>query len=170
MVSSSAYVHPCSRRLICYACCYCPADGTNKTFSTRFIRDLQLVEEGFRDLGSFLELQWALPHQWQSLSSLSFTFCSCLYIACISPGYSWIKSSSFSYILFNIVPTIADIIIAVIFFFSTFNFYFGAIVLVTMALYLGKALLQQFQLRSPAAPRRSHYDRVANPCRRLYEF
>ncbi|VDP06177.1 unnamed protein product [Heligmosomoides polygyrus] len=45
-------------------------------------------------------------------------------------------NSILNYILFNIVPTIADIIIAVIFFFSTFNFYFGAIVLVTMALYL----------------------------------
>ncbi|KAK6020294.1 hypothetical protein OSTOST_14055 [Ostertagia ostertagi] len=47
-------------------------------------------------------------------------------------------NSILNYILFNIVPTIADIIIAVVFFFSTFNFYFGGIVLVTMVLYLGK--------------------------------
>ncbi|KAK5982209.1 ABC transporter [Trichostrongylus colubriformis] len=45
-------------------------------------------------------------------------------------------NSILNYILFNIVPTIADIVIAVIFFFSTFNFYFGGIVLVTMVLYL----------------------------------
>ncbi|EYC31998.1 hypothetical protein Y032_0003g1344 [Ancylostoma ceylanicum] len=45
-------------------------------------------------------------------------------------------NSILNYILFNIVPTITDIIIAVVFFFSTFNFYFGGIVLVTMVLYL----------------------------------
>ncbi|VDL81038.1 unnamed protein product [Nippostrongylus brasiliensis] len=45
-------------------------------------------------------------------------------------------NSILNYVLFNIVPTITDIIIAVIFFFSTFNFYFGGIVLVTMVLYL----------------------------------
>ncbi|KIH64837.1 ABC transporter transmembrane region [Ancylostoma duodenale] len=37
-------------------------------------------------------------------------------------------NSILNYILFNIVPTITDIIIAVVFFFSTFNFYFGGIV------------------------------------------
>ncbi|CAB04947.3 Heavy metal tolerance factor 1 [Caenorhabditis elegans] len=41
-----------------------------------------------------------------------------------------------NYILFNVVPTIADIVIAVIFFFSAFNAYFGLIVFGTMALYL----------------------------------
>ncbi|CAJ0599427.1 unnamed protein product [Cylicocyclus nassatus] len=45
-------------------------------------------------------------------------------------------NSILNYILFNIVPTLTDIAIAVVFFFSTFNFYFGGIVLVTMALYL----------------------------------
>ncbi|KAJ1348708.1 hypothetical protein KIN20_004072 [Parelaphostrongylus tenuis] len=45
-------------------------------------------------------------------------------------------NSILNYTLFNILPTIADIVIAVVFFFSTFNFYFGLIVLVTMALYL----------------------------------
>ncbi|XGW16943.1 hypothetical protein V3C99_001963, partial [Haemonchus contortus] len=45
-------------------------------------------------------------------------------------------NSILNYILFNIVPTIADIVIAVVFFFSTFNFYFGGIVLVTMIVYL----------------------------------
>ncbi|CAD6194110.1 unnamed protein product [Caenorhabditis auriculariae] len=45
-------------------------------------------------------------------------------------------NSILNYILFNIVPTIADIAIAVVFFFSTFNVYFGIIVFATMALYL----------------------------------
>ncbi|KAK6741709.1 hypothetical protein RB195_009526 [Necator americanus] len=45
-------------------------------------------------------------------------------------------NSILNYILFNIVPTITDIAIAVVFFFSTFNFYFGGIVFVTMVLYL----------------------------------
>ncbi|CAI5446278.1 unnamed protein product [Caenorhabditis angaria] len=45
-------------------------------------------------------------------------------------------NSILNYILFNIVPTIADITIAVIFFFSTFSWQFGIIVLVTMVLYL----------------------------------
>ncbi|KAK6027027.1 ABC transporter family protein, partial [Ostertagia ostertagi] len=49
-------------------------------------------------------------------------------------------NSILNYILFNIVPTIADIIIAVVFFFSTFNFYFGGIVLVTMVLYLAMTI------------------------------
>lgn len=41
-----------------------------------------------------------------------------------------------SYILFSIIPTIIDIIIAVIFFITAFNAWFGLIVFVTMALYI----------------------------------
>ncbi|KAG5670885.1 hypothetical protein PVAND_001117 [Polypedilum vanderplanki] len=41
-----------------------------------------------------------------------------------------------NYILFSIVPTLADILIAVIFFMSYFNWIFGFIVLVTMSLYI----------------------------------
>ncbi|GMT21070.1 hypothetical protein PFISCL1PPCAC_12367, partial [Pristionchus fissidentatus] len=41
-----------------------------------------------------------------------------------------------NYLLFNIVPTIADILIAVVFFFSAFSMSFGFIVLVTMIAYL----------------------------------
>ena len=47
-------------------------------------------------------------------------------------------SGLLSYIVFNIVPTIIDIIIAIAYFTATFNFWFGLIVLVTMALYLCK--------------------------------
>ncbi|CAG0905349.1 unnamed protein product [Cyprideis torosa] len=45
-----------------------------------------------------------------------------------------------SYILFNIVPTIADIIIAVIYFTSSFNAWFGLIVFVTMITYLAATI------------------------------
>ncbi|GMS91003.1 hypothetical protein PENTCL1PPCAC_13178, partial [Pristionchus entomophagus] len=41
-----------------------------------------------------------------------------------------------NYLLFNIVPTIADILIAVVFFFSAFSMSFGFIVLITMIAYL----------------------------------
>lgn len=43
-----------------------------------------------------------------------------------------------NYILFSIAPTIIDILIAVIFLSITFNWYFGLIVFMTMALYIGK--------------------------------
>lgn len=43
-----------------------------------------------------------------------------------------------SYILFSIVPTIVDIIIAIIYFITVFNKWFGLIVFLTMSLYIGK--------------------------------
>ena len=43
-----------------------------------------------------------------------------------------------SYILFNIAPTIIDIIIAIIYFLTAFGPWFALIVFVTMALYLSK--------------------------------
>lgn len=46
-------------------------------------------------------------------------------------------TSLLSYILFNIVPTVADISIAVIYFITAFNVWFGVIVFATMFLYLG---------------------------------
>ncbi|XP_077978664.1 ATP-binding cassette sub-family B member 6-like [Glandiceps talaboti] len=45
-----------------------------------------------------------------------------------------------SYVLFNIVPTIADIIIAIVYFISAFNIYFGVIVFVAMAVYLAATI------------------------------
>uniref|UniRef100_A0A915CVV9 ABC transmembrane type-1 domain-containing protein n=1 Tax=Ditylenchus dipsaci TaxID=166011 RepID=A0A915CVV9_9BILA len=42
-----------------------------------------------------------------------------------------------SYILFNVFPTIVDIILAAAFFFFKFNAYFGFLVMVTMSIYLG---------------------------------
>ena len=43
-----------------------------------------------------------------------------------------------SYILFSILPTIADIIIAIIYFVSFFSVWFGLIVLICMVLYLSE--------------------------------
>jgi ATP-binding cassette subfamily B (MDR/TAP) protein 6 len=45
------------------------------------------------------------------------------------------------YIIFNVAPTIIDIIIATIFFFIAFNYYFGLLVLITMILYLTVTIL-----------------------------
>lgn len=43
-----------------------------------------------------------------------------------------------NYILFSIAPTIVDILVAVVFFISAFNWWFGLIVFVTMGLYICK--------------------------------
>lgn len=43
-----------------------------------------------------------------------------------------------NYILFSITPTIIDILVAIVFFVSAFNIWFGIIVFCTMALYIGK--------------------------------
>ena len=40
--------------------------------------------------------------------------------------------------MFSILPTIADILIAIVYFLSYFNAWFGLIVFVAMALYLGE--------------------------------
>lgn len=41
-----------------------------------------------------------------------------------------------NYILFSIAPTIVDILVAIVFFISAFNWWFGLIVFVTMGLYI----------------------------------
>ncbi|XP_054008432.1 ATP-binding cassette sub-family B member 6 [Hylaeus anthracinus] len=46
-----------------------------------------------------------------------------------------------NYILFSIVPTIVDIIVAVVFFVSAFNKWFGLIVFTTMTLYIAATIL-----------------------------
>lgn len=46
-------------------------------------------------------------------------------------------TSLLSYILFNILPAVADIVVAVIYFTISFNGWFGLIVFLTMAIYLG---------------------------------
>ncbi|XP_033111123.1 ATP-binding cassette sub-family B member 6, mitochondrial-like [Anneissia japonica] len=45
-------------------------------------------------------------------------------------------NSILSYILFNIAPTIADILIAIVFFITSFNAWFGLIVFIAMAAYV----------------------------------
>jgi len=47
-------------------------------------------------------------------------------------------NSLLSYLLFNIFPTIADILIAIIYFATAFNPWFSLIVFLTMAIYMGK--------------------------------
>uniref|UniRef100_A0A0N4UKF8 ABC transmembrane type-1 domain-containing protein n=1 Tax=Dracunculus medinensis TaxID=318479 RepID=A0A0N4UKF8_DRAME len=44
--------------------------------------------------------------------------------------------SILNYTLFSVLPTFADILIAIIFFFTTFSVYFGLLIFVTMILYL----------------------------------
>lgn len=46
-----------------------------------------------------------------------------------------------SYILFSILPTICDIIIAIIYFVSYFSAWFGLIVFTCMVLYLSECVL-----------------------------
>ncbi|XP_058449573.1 ATP-binding cassette sub-family B member 6 [Malaya genurostris] len=46
-----------------------------------------------------------------------------------------------NYILFSITPTIVDILIAVVFFILAFNWWFGLIVFVTMALYIAATVM-----------------------------
>lgn len=43
-----------------------------------------------------------------------------------------------NYIIFSIAPTIIDIFVAVIFFITMFNYWFGLIVFLTMFLYIGR--------------------------------
>jgi len=45
-------------------------------------------------------------------------------------------NSILNYVIFNIFPTVADIVIAIVYFTAFFNGYFGLIVFVTMFLYL----------------------------------
>ena len=44
-----------------------------------------------------------------------------------------------NYILFNIVPTVVDIIVAIVYLSSAFNGWLGLVVFITMALYLSKS-------------------------------
>ncbi|KAK4322985.1 hypothetical protein Pmani_006291 [Petrolisthes manimaculis] len=45
-----------------------------------------------------------------------------------------------SYIIFNILPTVVDIVVAVVYFTAAFNYWFGIIVFVTMASYLAMTI------------------------------
>jgi len=47
-------------------------------------------------------------------------------------------NSLLSFILFSIGPTIIDIIVAVVFFLTYFNWMMGTVVFITMVLYIGK--------------------------------
>lgn len=47
-----------------------------------------------------------------------------------------------SYLLFTILPTFADIGVAVVYFIVAFNGWFGLLIFLTMALYIGKMILK----------------------------
>ncbi|KAL3190321.1 hypothetical protein MRX96_019850 [Rhipicephalus microplus] len=49
-------------------------------------------------------------------------------------------TSLLSYILFNILPAVADIVVAIVYFTVSFNAWFGLIVFITMALYLASTI------------------------------
>ncbi|XP_038044685.1 ATP-binding cassette sub-family B member 6, mitochondrial-like isoform X2 [Patiria miniata] len=49
-------------------------------------------------------------------------------------------NSLLSYIIFQIVPTIADIVVAIVYFITAFNAWFGLIVLVTMTFYIAATI------------------------------
>ncbi|XP_063853359.1 ATP-binding cassette sub-family B member 6-like [Scylla paramamosain] len=49
-------------------------------------------------------------------------------------------NSLLSYIVFSILPTVVDITIAVVYFTAAFNYWFGLIVFLTMAIYLGTTI------------------------------
>lgn len=55
-------------------------------------------------------------------------------------------NSLLSYLIFNILPTIADIIIAIVYFATAFNPWFSLIVFVTMIIYMGETRLSFFSL------------------------
>ena len=55
-------------------------------------------------------------------------------------------NSLLSYIVFSIAPTIFDIIIAIVYFVTYFNIWFGVIVFVCLALYIGKRIWALFLL------------------------
>lgn len=46
-----------------------------------------------------------------------------------------------NYILFSILPTIVDIIVAIVFFITAFNAWFGLIVTITMLLYISECAI-----------------------------
>ncbi|KAH9496235.1 ATP-binding cassette sub- B member 6, mitochondrial [Bulinus truncatus] len=66
-----------------------------------------------------------------------------------------------SYILFQVLPTIADIVIAIIYFVTAFNYIFGIIVFVSMALYL-TATIQATEWRTKYRRLRNQKDNEAN--------
>ncbi|KGL77737.1 hypothetical protein N309_05890, partial [Tinamus guttatus] len=55
-----------------------------------------------------------------------------------NPGFMQRPLCPLSYIVFSIVPTIADIVIGIIYFTSAFSAWFGLIIFVCMSLYLGE--------------------------------
>lgn len=76
------------------------------------------------------------------------TACSGQSVPVVGGGVGWAAPPSWadapsllpptSYIIFSIVPTIADIIISIVYFTSVFSAWFGLIIFVCMSLYLSE--------------------------------
>ena len=90
----------------------------------------------FRQVGLFshlhkLSLRWHLSRKTGEVLRI------------IDRGTSSINSL-LSYLIFNIVPTIIDIVVAIGFFCALFDLWFGLIVFITMAVYLGNYIRKSF--------------------------
>lgn len=78
-----------------------------------------------------------------------------------------------NFILFSIVPTIVDILVAVVFFIAAFNWWYGLIVFVTMFLYIGELIILSYVLFNiPFLFSSCHHccDRVAYKVSASHEF
>jgi len=71
---------------------------------------------------------------------LSLIYCTVYYTSCIDRGVSSIVSI-LSSVLFDVIPTLVDIAIAVVYFTYAFDIFFGMIVFVTMSLYLVSTII-----------------------------
>ena len=61
-----------------------------------------------------------------------------LFCICVVLVYLCKKFCIFSYVIFQILPTVVDIIIAIVYFITAFNYIFGLVMFLAMAMYLGK--------------------------------
>ena len=105
-----------------YPCC------SKFNFSHRFLNTLHYVLQVklFSHLHS-LSLRWHLSRKTGEV------------LRSIDRGTTSINSL-LSYVVFSIAPTICDIIIAIVYFITYFNIWFGVIVFACLALYLGKRI------------------------------
>ena len=91
-----------------------------------------------RKTGKILRVQGTLLYLKNYTSYLFYN--NKYYTPCIDRGVSSIVSI-LSSVLFDVVPTLVDIVIAVIYFTFAFDIFFGMIVFVTMSLYLVSTII-----------------------------
>ena len=71
-------------------------------------------------------------------------------------------NSLLNYLLFNIVPTIVDILIAIIYFVTAFNAWFGLIVFLTMVIYMCKYWTCVITTQVNLSHHRCRWDHIRN--------